>query len=312
MRIARLRAVLLSVGVALLAVLAVAVIASAASTQRTAAQNRAAAARDATALRKRLVLSIGARSSGHEPAGDHGLLATPATTLGTPALVDRHGFWIVPSPLNVVEAFVAGHQRSITRALGTGTIGGPGIPDNESLTFTLSHPPAGIESEALIVDMVALPDGQTAVRADAQVVWTVPRTAAERVPAGVHEVDISRAIPGRAPSLSIDVTAQSRVDTIVAMIDRLPAVQPGVWSCPEQPAGAPQVTFVFRSRHLGPVLARASENADVSEPTGPCAPLTFSVRGRAEPALLHGASFLHAVGRLIGATLRAPAPAPAG
>src|ERR1035437_2217173 len=91
------------------------------------------------------------------------------------------------------------------------------------------------------------------------------------------------------------------------MIDRLPIVQPGGWNCPAQFAGSPRVQFVLRSAG-GAVLARAAEDADVVEPTTPCDPLSFSVGGHPETALLHGASFLHAVARLPRARLAVGRP----
>jgi hypothetical protein len=128
------------------------------------------------------------------------------------------------------------------------------------------------------------------------------------VPSGVSKIDIGRGTPGQDPSLRVDVVAPSKVKEIVTMIDRLPVVQPGVFSCPAEPTAVPRVTFSFRAA-TDTVLATASEDADVSEPTGPCDALRFSVRGHAEPALLRGARFLHAVSRLVDVKLAAPAPA---
>jgi hypothetical protein len=186
---------------------------------------------------------------------------------------------------------------------GVGGVGGPGIPANHNLTFAF----AGTASRQLLVNLVALTDGNTGVRADAQVQWIVPRPASERIPAGVRAVDITRGVPGRPPAIAVTVSAPAEVSVIVAMIDRLPIVQPGGWNCPAQFAGSPRVQFVLRSAG-GAVLARAAEDADVVEPTTPCDPLSFSVGGHPETALLHGASFLHAVARLTRARLAVGRP----
>ena len=123
----------------------------------------------------------------------------------------------------------------------------------------------------------------------------------------VRAVDITRGVPGRPPAIAVTVSAPAEVSVIVAMIDRLPIVQPGGWNCPAQFAGSPRVQFVLRSAG-GAVLARAAEDADVVEPTTPCDPLSFSVGGHPETALLHGASFLHAVARLTRARLAVGRP----
>jgi hypothetical protein len=90
---------------------------------------------------------------------------------------------------------------------------------------------------------------------------------------------------------------------IIAMIDQLPTAQPGALSCPGMFSGTPVVTFRFLARSDGPALAAASEFADVSEPTTPCDPLSFSIRGNSQTPLLRGAAFLHRVQRLLGVKL---------
>jgi hypothetical protein len=99
------------------------------------------------------------------------------------------------------------------------------------------------------------------------------------------------------------VTGEAKIRRLVAMINRLPIVQPGVWSCPAMPGNAPVITFTFRASASGNPLAVASESLDVREPTTPCDPLNFSVRGRPQTPLLRGAAFLAAAGRLLGVRL---------
>jgi hypothetical protein len=159
----------------------------------------------------------------------------------------------------------------------------------------------------VLVDAVDL-GGGAGVRVDAQVEWIVPRPASERIPRGVHEVDVTRAVPGQSPSLSIKVVAAGQIRALVAMVDALEIVQPGAYSCPNQLPGAPVVTFTFRARDGGTVLATASQSASAREPTTSCDPMSFSIRGRSQTPLLGGATVVHKAGRLLGVRLQTPPP----
>jgi hypothetical protein len=108
----------------------------------------------------------------------------------------------------------------------------------------------------------------------------------------------------RLLSLLDPARARRRISgEIISMIDRLPIVQPGTWSCPDRLADTPVVTFTFRAKEGGPALARADESADVTEPTTPCDPLSLSIRGHRQTPLLGGAVFLRSSQRLLGVTL---------
>ncbi len=264
--------------------------AGAGSRERTAAR----AARD---LLARLNLPAGAVALAREPSGDGGALAGPAGSPALQLLVDRHGWWRVPRGADQVIAFIRAHRPrgaflSVTGSESNGRV------QSTSLGYQWPTVSSVLGSRMLLIDVVALRDGSTGVRADAQVVWIKARPASERVPAGVGEIDIVR-----QPSLSLHVTDHAKVSRLVAMINRLPIVQPGAWSCPAMPVHEPVITFTFRSSQGGAVLAVASEHADVREPTTPCDPLNFSIRGQPQTPLLRGAAFLAAAGRLLGVRL---------
>jgi hypothetical protein len=87
------------------------------------------------------------------------------------------------------------------------------------------------------------------------------------------------------------------------MVDRLAIVQPLLSHCLLYPADAPVVTFTFRARRTGAVLARASEPAYATDPTNNCDPMTFSVRGRTQTPLVGGGAVLDDVQRLLGVKL---------
>lgn len=263
--------------------------------------HRALAGREASALLSRLRLPAGAAAVHPAPgtAGIGGVATLPAT----PALIDRAADWSVPGSSRAVQAYLRAHAPAGTSAAGGGSGSAGAAPSSTELTFTVPHPPAGIASERLVVQLEATATGPTVVRADAQVIWIVSRAASERVPAGVHEIDVTRAVPGRRPTLVRHVSSAADVAAIVAMIDGLGVVQPGTVVCPSQVPNLAQVQFVFRAHAGGQALASAAEVADATEPTTACDPLTFAVDGRARTPLLHGARFLRAVSRRLGVRL---------
>ncbi len=211
-------------------------------------------------------------------------------------LVDRHGWWRVRQSADDVIAFIRAHPPRGGELTSTGS-GWNGHVQSLSLAYHWRPIPGVLDPRALVINVAALPDGSSGVRADAEVVWIKPRPASERVPAGVRVIDISR-----PPTLSLHVTDQAKVRRLVAIINRLPIVQPGAWSCPAM-RPAPTITFTFRASPGGAILAAASEHSDVQEPTTPCDPLSFSVRGTPRTPLLRGAAFLAAAGRLLGVRL---------
>ena len=66
----------------------------------------------------------------------------------------------------------------------------------------------------------------------------------------------------------------------------------------------PTVTFTFRAKAGGTVLAVASQNV-AQGPSGVCNPMRLSIDGRSQTPLLGGSAFLAATGKLLGLTLAA-------
>lgn len=196
--------------------------------------------------------------------------------------------------MDSVVAFVKANAPRGSRGDGSGTSGGPGVPQNETLTFSFPTTAGGVSLRWLSLTMVELPGGATGVRADAQEIWVVPRPASEVVPAGVDEVDVG----------AHRVTDPSQVETIVRWFDALPIVQPeSTFSCPALVAG-PTIAVDFR----GPdgVLASASYGADTmnhSLVSEPCTPIRFSIGTHQENELVGGSFFLR-VEQLLGVKLR--------
>lgn len=271
---------------------------------RTEAQNRVAAERDARRLLHRAPLPAGAIPSASEPLGDGGLLAHPGVEASANKLIDDHASSTVAAPFQSLRQFVRTHAPAGSRLTGTSTSGGPNVPANAGFSFAFRWRPAGVGSRALSVALVALGPDMTGVRVDAQDVWLVPRSSSERVPRSVRALQITRSSSqtgqGTTEGLAITfkITDGAKIDQITRWIDALPIVQPGATACPSQPLHPPRVRFAFLSAS-GKPLASAAEAANIREPTTACDAMTFTVRGRAQPALLNGAQFLAHVDQLL-------------
>lgn len=267
----------------------------------TRAANKARARRDARVLLGRLRLPAGAVISATEPSAGGAALAHPGYTSASSALVDRRAWWTVPGSISQVAAFVKSHPPRGGKRSTTGSMQGGSTTD---LFVGFSWPPVRgvLWQRQLVVVFAQLPDGITGVRADAEVEWTVPRPAAERVPPGAGLLTVARnTLPGWPPPLSLAVTDKTRIRRLAAMLDRLPVLQPVAVACPALFA-APTISLTFSAASGGPPLARATMPVD--GPEGSCAPITFAVRGRQERPLYAFPSFRHRVSKVLGVALR--------
>ena len=294
-----------AVALALLLPAGAGVAAGAGPARHTAAANRRAAQHDATTLLRRLALPSGTEISATEPTGDARVLARPGSgSEATLAGIDRHRWWTATGRYASVTAFIRAHPPNGAKLVGAGSsVQGPGLPVGQFLAYQWPAVAGVLWSRQLVIVLVDLPGDRTGVRADAQVQWTIPRPASERIPVGAHELDVARGLPGRAPTLRAHVIDLAQIRRLAGMIDRLQTVQRGAWSCPSMQADTPIVTFTFRARLGGPALAAASEPAFATHPTTPCDPMTFSIRGHARKPLLGGAAVVRAAGRMLGLRL---------
>jgi hypothetical protein len=286
--------------VAAACVLVGAALTATAATAPTAQGNRAAAGKDARALLALVAMPRGAVRSAGVPTGA-AAIANPYPRVMTPDLVDVYGWWRVPGAPAAVLAYIAAHTRHRTRGFSGGGRSGGRTWSTVELDF--ARVPGVLDARNLVVKVLALSRGLTAVRVDAQVVWLVPRPAAERIPAGIAEVDITRGRPGHAPAVSVTVTNQAKLRRIISLIDGLPTVQPYVMSCPEFGEESPIATFAFRAERGRAIVAQASQIANATQPTTGCDPMNLSIRGRPETPLRGGVGVLRQVGQLLGIQL---------
>jgi hypothetical protein len=244
-----------------------------------AAANLAAARSDASALLGRLSLPAGAVASAAEPAGDASALASPAGRPDTPNLVDDVGWWVLPGTPAAALAYVEAHRPAGSTVTGRGSGNqGPNGTTVSSTTFGLPPVPNLLVSRELVVEVVALADGSTGLRADAQVIWTAPRPASEQIPPGTRRlrITVTGGFPGQRPDQRpVVVVAAKRIRAVVTILNRLPVVQPGVINCPADFGIEVRLSFQRGSR----VIALA-----VVDPAG-CEDVRLTIGGRAQPAL---------------------------
>jgi hypothetical protein len=275
------------------------------ATSPKARANRRAARVDAASLVTKLNLPAGALRVTSEPAHDHGYLHPMPELEETFANATAHDWWTVPgAPRSVLDAIEANPPVGATQE---GTGGGSDSKNGSSqIDVQYGWPPvAGVLGERqLDVTVTSVGGGRSGVLAESQSVWIVPRPASERIPAATRVIKINSAVPGAADGGSITLTRAAQVRSVVALVNRLPIVQPGDVLCPAL-IDPRTITMTFGARASGPALAvlrfvdfRPWKAAN----SGECAPVQLTVAGRRRPAL-DGGDFIRRIERVIGLSL---------
>ena len=252
-------------------------------TQRTAQDNQAAATSDAKAFLALTPLPPGAAMTSSDPSG--GALGVPAQSIATPNLVDLTRWWLVPRQPDATFSFIKSHPPKNSKPSAIGFYTTPSVTVR-FVGFQLPPRQGVTDWSILILEETAAPNGQTAVRADAEVVWVLPRPASEQIPGDARVLTVSVQRPHKPP-VSITVSKASVVHRLAAVIDSLETVQPGVTSCPLKRFNLPKISFSFRATRTGPPLAVASETYSAKAPgTFPCDPMSFTINGKPQTSLL--------------------------
>jgi hypothetical protein len=265
-------------------------------------KSESAAQADAASLLAELPLPPGSSESATEPAEDDSLLAGPGYgPPATPNAVDVHDWWLVPVSPAETLVYVCTHLPS--GAISTAIIGGGvGGPENETGVFAVPGSPG-----TLVVKAVRLPNGSTALRADAQVVWITPRSPSETIPSGSHLLRISahsesrRAIADEPESQKLSmlerlpwtVRSVGQIEAVVGLLNALRVVQPGLRLCPLSLLHT-NVQLSFYATPAAPPLAVA----DI-EPGG-CGGVSLTIAGAPQPSLQGGWSLISEIGKALG------------
>jgi hypothetical protein len=269
-----------------------------------APESKSAAQALAVALLGELPLPAGATASSSEPSGDRGLLAGPGEGPPlTPDVVDDHAWWIVPGSPAEVRAYIDAHLsfRSANDDWSASTSGGVTHLEFAALSqLQLSGAPGAGE---LVVSVVSLPDGSTGLRADAQVVWLTPRPASEVIPAGARLlwINVISEIEGNQPrQRPLRIVSTKRIDAIVALLNALPAAQPGLRSCPID-LGI-RVRLRFYARRGAAPLAVAQIDP------GGCGGVELALDGTAQPQLETAGPLIAQIDRVLGTRIDVTPP----
>jgi hypothetical protein len=247
----------------------------------TAAANRDAARADAAGLLGEVSLPAGATESSSEPAGDEGLLRhAGAGAPATPNVVEDHAWWTVPGSRGEVMAYIRGHAPSGSVRVSSGSGGTRGLTSFQSVTFAWPAVARVLSTRWLALTAAQLPHGSTALRADTQVVWVTPRAASERIPAGARRLSVSvtSSLKGNhSPQRPFSIASAQRIEGVVALLNALPAAQPGTRACPDDPGIRVRLAFYTKG------AASPSAVATV-DPFG-CGGVQLTIGGRPQPPL---------------------------
>jgi hypothetical protein len=281
--------------------------------RRAAPESEPSAQADAAAMLAEVPLPAGSSESSTDPPEAGSLLAGPGYgPPATPNAVDEHAWWLVPVTPTETLAYICAHLPPGTTRPSSGTgLGGPNVPENTISGFAWPGSPG-----SLVVWVVRLANGSTALRVDAQVVWVTPRPASERIPAGarlltigVHEPrgargagsieSMRRAVLGRLPSR---VTSIARIEKIVALLNELRVHQPGVRHCPRGFGGSVQLDF-YTSPSASPLAV-----TDITAEG--CGGVSLMIDGMAEPELEGGWDLVEEISQALGIRTASEKPKP--
>ena len=222
---------------------------------------------DAAAILAAFVVPPGARKLPGVPQGQAIVLKYIADS-GSPNRIDRAGFWQVKGDPQQVLAWTASHVgRSHTDGGLITNLPTPGQPETVwERDYVLPPVPAVEDTRELTVHVADAGNGQTAIRADAQVTWLPARAASEVVPAAATTIAMSVIPDGNlnAKPPPVTVTSPETVRRVTVMVNSLPVSPPGPREC--GPGGTAALVLTFLAALKGRVLATAMLELEGCEP----------------------------------------------
>jgi hypothetical protein len=241
------------------------------------AGSRAEAAALARLMLSRLRLPPGAARLPEKPVPPSLTSAAYGPADVTPSL-DQYQLFALAQPMTSAAAFLAAHVPAGLDEFGTGQESNSGGVTEMDVSYQPKQVPAGIAGAQLVLTVVPASSSESLLRADAQVTWYPPRTAAEYIdPARYHVLSITVSIWGRHPhTVHKVVTSQAFIARLATALNRMRAEPLGTVACPAIWAEY-QLAFSV-SRHGHPaVMVSANE-------TG-CGGAGITVNGRQQPPL---------------------------
>lgn len=272
--------------------------------------NEAVARRDARALLAELRLPRGiTRSSSRPRVG--GVLVGVRDPSGHFS-AGAQAFWTTENDPQAIIAYVKAHRPHGSKLTTWGSGTGPGSSSSVQVTF--SWPPLGEQAynRTLTVSVISAPGSASAIVAQSDSDWIVPRSPAERVPDGVHSIAVTLRL-GTGPfgmrhmhRSQYVVRKAWRVDALVRAFNSLQIVQPGaVIACTLMLSNGPSLSLSFRDGSgatLAHATVRVSGGKDGGSGWTSCDPITFWIGAKQQTPLI-SRTFVKRIGKLIGAEI---------
>lgn len=270
------------------------------------AAHRSAAVANADQILGAIVLPAGGSRVAHAPSGAKALFRQrPFVQLFYEAQVDLHQFWVSPASEDSTYSSIRSHLP----AGSTFQLSAVGGYDAEYAYELPAVDARVLGIRQLVILLVPLSNGSTAVRIDAQVQYLVPWKPGQRIPATARFLQITKGPwNSNAPRVVATINRRATVRRIAKLVEALPfeGNDNGVAvSCPNASANALTDTFTFRATPQGPVLAKLTEAANAGTSPDLCDDPTLTIRGHRDPPIAGGGQLLTEVDRLLNVHLTA-------
>jgi hypothetical protein len=216
------------------------------------------------------------------PPGAQVFTGKPPAALGQPPMgglgdpsAELHALWTVSEPMSAVDAFWGRSEPAGMTSNGSGQNTSYGAVTQEFVGYQLDRMPTGVNVATLSMTVTPAGPDASAIRADVQVIWYPPRSAAEYIPASLSAVTITTSTLDGQGGGTQTFTAPAVVQRLEAMLNGAYAVPLGsVFPCPLE-----QVSY-----RLDFATAPGAAPSVVVTDTG-CPGLGITVAGHAEPSL---------------------------
>ena len=221
-------------------------------------------------LLSRLVLPAGAHPIRWHPAPLS--RPTPVAAVVPQEAVARR-LWLVPLPVPALDRFIRAHPPAGLPFPGFGSAGR--MPSEQATLVPRSLPP-GIDQAQLVLQLAPAGQNVSTLRADSQVIWYPPRSAAEYLaPARFRAVTVAASFPSPKPHVV------RRTFTSAAVIARLARFLNGLPAAPRRITGCPAISVTYTLAFRPSAAARSSLVATASG----CRGVAITVNGRTQPGL---------------------------
>jgi hypothetical protein len=164
---------------------------------------------------------------------EQGLVA-PESRPATTQLVDANRYWHLRGEPSTVIAWIEAQSPAGARLSEHGEASGPGGVGRwfGAFSFPVDEPEA-LSSEELAFEAIPAEGGGTALRADAQVIWIMPRPSSEHIPAGISAITVRASAGVPTPvSVSQTISEPAAVQKVITVVEGLKPPGGGTTLCP--------------------------------------------------------------------------------